>query len=144
MQGASRRRRGPGGVTVLIADPRPTVRAAVAAALDGEPGVTVVDSVGAFDEAIAGLRRHRPHVALLDLAVLGDRRMTGLAALRQAGPSTSVLVMGVVEDPALAHELLRHGAAGRVMKDAPAAELGAAVRAAARGGRHLRIVPSRS
>ena len=127
---------------MLIADPRPTVRAAVAATLDAEPGVTVVGSVGAFDEVIAGVRGHRPHVMLLDLAVLGGRRMTGLAALRRMDPSTAVLVMGVVEDPALAHALLRNGAAGRIMKDAPAAELGAAVRAAARRGRHLRIVPS--
>src|SRR5919202_233621 len=100
---------------MLIADPRPTVRAAVAATLDAEPGVTVVDSLGAFDEVIAGVRRHRPHVTLLDLAVLGGRRVTGLAPLRQAGPSTAVLVMGVVEEPALAHALRRIVAAGRVM-----------------------------
>jgi two-component system response regulator DesR len=117
------------------------MRAALAAALAHEPGVSVIATVGGFDEALATIRLRRPDVVLVDSGALGHRGMAGLADLKAARSSTAILVMGIVHDRGLERDAVRHGAVARVLKDAPAPDLAAAVRdAAGRRGR-LRIVP---
>jgi DNA-binding NarL/FixJ family response regulator len=128
-------------VTVVIVDPHTKLRAALVAVLAADAGITVIGAVGTFDEALAVVRLRRPRVALVDIAALGHRGVAGLAELRAARSRTAILVMGVVDDPALEHAAIRYGAVGRVLKDMTGAELAAAVRNAARRPPRLRIVP---
>ena len=130
----------PAPISVLLVDPHTKVRGALEAVLAAEAGITVMAAVATFDDAVAALRLRRPHVAMVDIAALGHRGLAGLAELRAARSQTAILAMGIVDDPALAHAAIRHGAVGRVLKDMPAAELAAAIRAAARSAPHLRIV----
>jgi DNA-binding NarL/FixJ family response regulator len=65
--------------------------------------------------------------------VLGD--------LRAARAGMAIIAMGVVDNEALRHAAVRHGAVDRVLKDAPAAELARAIRNAAARGPHLCVVP---
>jgi len=130
----------PSPVGVVLVDPHIKVRHALEAVLAAEAGITVMAAVATFDEALAALRLRRPQVAMVDIAALGPRGLAGLAELRAARSQTAILAMGIVDDPALAHAVTRHGAVGRVLKDMPAAELAAAIRAAARSAPRLRIV----
>jgi DNA-binding NarL/FixJ family response regulator len=109
--------------------------------LSAEDDIAVIASVGTLHEALAVVRLHRPDVALVDIAVLGDRGMGGLSELRAARSRMALLVIGVADDPALDREAVRQGAVGRLLKDAPEGELVDAVRAAARRPTRLRIVP---
>jgi two-component system response regulator DesR len=127
-------------VTVLLVDPHPKLRAALASVLAAEPGIAVLDAVGSLEEALAAVRRHRPQVALVDVGALGRWGIAGLAELRAARSLMAVLTMGVVDGPAFEREAVRHGAVGRVLKDMPAAELADVIRSAARRGARLRIV----
>ena len=131
---------GPSPVAVVVVDPHAKLRAALEAVLAAEAGIVVLAAVGTFDDAVAALRVHRPQVALVDIAALGHRGLAGLAELRAVRAQTAILAMGVVDDPAFERAAMRHGAVGRVLKDRPAAELAAAVRAAARSAPRLRIV----
>ena len=128
-------------VDVLLVDPHAPLRAALEAVLAAEAGIAVIAAVGTFDEALAALRNHRPHVALVDVGALGDRGLEGLAALCAARPLTAILAMGVIDDPAFERAAMRHGAVGRVLKDTAAAELAGAVRTAARRATRLRLAP---
>ena len=128
-------------VEVLVVDPHAPLRAALAAVLAAEAGITVIAAVGTFDEALAALRTRRPHVALVDIGALGGRGLEGLAALRAARPLTAILAMGVIDDPAFDRAAVRHGAVGRVLKDTAPAELAGAVRSAARHATRLRLAP---
>ena len=130
----------PAPISVLLVDPHTKVRGALEAVLAAEAGITVMAAVATFDDAVAALRLRRPQVAMVDIAALGHRGLAGLAELRAARSQTAILAMGIVDDPALAHAVIRHGAVGRVLKDMPAAELAAAIRAAARSAPRLRIV----
>ena len=141
MGDTSTRRGSPGPVGVLIVDPHTKLRAALEAALAVRGDIAVVAAVGAFDEALVAVRLRRPHVALVDVTAFGHRGMAGLAELRDAWPLTAILVMGIVDDPSLERAAIRYGAVGRILKDMPAAELAAAVRAAAGRAPRLRIVP---
>jgi DNA-binding NarL/FixJ family response regulator len=129
-------------VTVLVCDPHRGLPAALTAALEAQTAIAVVGSANGLEDVAAAIRRQRPDVVLVDLAVLGERGIAGLGELAAVRRSTAVLVMGMVEDLARGHGVTRAGAAGRIlMKDAPAAELAAAVRSAA-GERRLRVVRS--
>jgi DNA-binding NarL/FixJ family response regulator len=88
--GAKNARSRPPGttVTVLVSDSHPGVRAALMAALETQPGIAVVGSADRLEDAVAAIRRHRPDVVLLDLAVVAHRGIAGvreLAAVRSAG-----------------------------------------------------------
>ena len=60
-----------------------------------------------------------------------------MASLLDASPATGVLVLTMQDDPAFARKALRAGAGGYVLKEAPRADLVAAVRAVARGETYL-------
>lgn len=128
-------------VTVLVVDGHAAIRDALAAMLAMEPGIAVVGTAATVGTALALIRRRRPDVTLLDLGVLERRDWTRLRNLGVAGPRAAVLVMGVVDNPAVAHTAVRHGAAGRVLKDAPAHEIVTAIRRAAQGSARLRLLP---
>ncbi len=69
--------------------------------------------------------RHRPEVAVIDLAFPG-RELAGLALIervRKRVPGTRVLVFSMHADPAIVARALAAGAIGYVLKDAPAGDL---------------------
>ena len=127
-------------IPVLLVDPHPAIRGALASVLAAEPGIAVTAAVGTIDEALTALRRRRPEVALVDIAALGQRGIAGLAEVRAARSRTAILVMGVVESESSEREAVRHGAVGRVLKDMPPSAIAAAIRAAARRPARLRVV----
>ena len=136
---------GPGATpttTVVLVDPPSRVRAALAAALSAEPGIAVVAAVGGLAEALVMLHRHRPHAALMDIAVFGDRGVAGLGDLRLVHTATAVVAMALADAAGLARAAARHGVVDLVLTDAPPAEIGCAVRKAAKRRSSLRIVPS--
>jgi DNA-binding NarL/FixJ family response regulator len=128
-------------ITVLLVDPHANMRAALSSALADEPGIAVVAAAGTLDDALTMVRRHRPRVALVDVAVFGDRGAGGLEQLHAARTPMAILAMAVVDSPGLEQTAVRHGATGRVLKDSSPTALAAAVRDAAAGTRKLRVVP---
>ncbi|MFT2753338.1 response regulator [Clavibacter sp. Sh2088] len=121
-------------IRIVIADDHPVVRAGLRAVLDVADDIEVVGEAATPDEAVALAASLDPDLVLMDLQ-FGQER-TGADATRQiraveAAPYVLVLtnydsdgdILGAVEA----------GASGYLLKDAPPAELLAAVRAAAAG-----------
>jgi len=71
-------------------------------------------------------------VLILDVHLGAENGLDAMASLLDASPATGVLVLTMQDDPAL-----RAGAGGYVLKEAPRADLVAAVRAVARGENYL-------
>ena len=130
----------PGRARVLVADPHAAVRGALAHAIAQEPRIAVVAATGGLSQTLKAIRTRRPDVALVDVAVLEGRGVSALHELLDARPRMAILVMTVVDDPSFRHAAMRHGAAGRVLKDAPASALATAIHDAVPTG-HLRLVP---
>ena len=131
----------PAPVRVLLVDGHAAIRDALATVLTMEPGIAVVGAAGGIEAAVALIRHQRPHVALVGLNVLDRRDWAGLRELIAARPRMAVLVMGVIDSPATARSAARHGAAGRLLKDAPAHEIVTAIRRAAKPSGRLRLLP---
>lgn len=124
-------------IRLLLADDQALVRGALAALLDLESDLTVVAEVGRGDEVVTAALEHQPDVALLDVEMPGMDGIAAAAALRDAVPTTRVLIVTTFGRPGYLRKALQAGAAGFVVKDTPARQLADAVRRVHAG---LRVV----
>ncbi|MGH8775950.1 MAG: response regulator [Jiangellaceae bacterium] len=118
---------------ILLVDDHPVVRAGLAGMLGAEDDLEVVGEAGDGEEAVAIALALRPDVVLMDLRM---PRLDGAGATaRILGelPDTRVLVLTTYDTDADIIRAVEAGATGYLLKDAPRADLAAAVRAAARG-----------
>jgi DNA-binding NarL/FixJ family response regulator len=126
-------------IRVLLADDHPVVRAGLRALLGAEPDLVVELEAGTAEEAVALAGSGRVDVVLMDLQFGGGLPGSGLQgaeATRRvcAVPGAPhVLVLTNYDTDADILGAIEAGASGYLLKDAPPAELVAAVRAAASG-----------
>jgi DNA-binding NarL/FixJ family response regulator len=132
-----------GVIRVVVVDDQPVVRAGVVRILGPIDGFEVVAECDDGDQVVTAVADHRPDVVLMDVRM---RRIDGVAATRmlvEAGESPPVLVLTTFDDDDVLWGALDAGAAGFVLKDCPAEDLLAAVRAVAAGAAWLdpRVAP---
>jgi two-component system response regulator DesR len=122
-------------IRVLIAEDQGMVRGALASLLGLEPDIEVVAKVSRGDEVVEAAAAARPDVALLDIEMPGATGLEAAAALRREIPECRVLIVTTFGRPGYLRRAMEGGAAGFLLKDAPAAELARAIRRAAAGER---------
>jgi two-component system, NarL family, response regulator DesR len=122
-------------IRVLIAEDQGMVRGALASLLGLEPDIEVVAQVSRGDEVVAAARDKRPDVALLDIEMPGATGLEAAAALGQELPACRVLIVTTFGRPGYLRRAMAGGAAGFLLKDAPASDLARAIRRAAAGER---------
>jgi DNA-binding NarL/FixJ family response regulator len=124
----------PPPLRVLVADDQELVRAGFCVILEAA-GFMVVGEAADGAQAVRLATRERPDVVLMDVRM---PVMDGLAATRQItamseGVSPKVVILTTFDLDDYVYEALRAGASGFLLKDAPRADLIAAVRIAAAG-----------
>jgi DNA-binding NarL/FixJ family response regulator len=119
---------------VVLADDHQLLRHALRRLLEAENTVEVVAEVGDGREAVDAAIRLKPEVVLMDIWM---PRLSGIDATRELlarDRSAKVLMLSMHEGRSFVEDALRAGAAGYVLKSAPARELFEAI-AAVRDGR---------
>ena len=116
-------------IRVVIADDQPLMRAGFKAVLEATGTIEIVGEAGDGADAIAVVQACRPDVVLMDIRMPG---IDGIEATRRL-PRQRILVLTTFGLDEYIVEALRAGASGFMTKDAPAADLVAAVRAVAAG-----------
>ncbi len=122
-------------IRVLLAEDQTMVRGALASLLDLEPDIEVVAQVSRGDEVVAAARASTPDVALLDIEMPGCTGLDAADALRGELPDCRILIVTTFGRPGYLRRAMEGGAAGFLLKDAPASELAAAIRRAVAGER---------
>ena len=121
-------------IRVLLADDQRLVRSGFRMILRSDPELEVVGEAADGVEAVALARTLRPDVVLMDVRM---PRVDGIEATRQIGTMTEpprVLVLTTFDLDEYVFAALRAGASGFLLKDAPEAQLLAAIRVVADGG----------
>jgi DNA-binding NarL/FixJ family response regulator len=120
-------------IRVLLADDQTLVRTGFRVILEAEGDIEVVAEADTGHEAIRQAQLARPDVILMDIRM---PELDGLSAteeiLRRPDPPV-IVVLTTFDQNEYVYRALRSGAAGFLLKDAPATRLIAAVRAAATG-----------
>lgn len=122
-------------VRVVVADDQELMRAGLRVLLDATEDLELAGEAGSGAETVAVVERVRPDVVLMDVRM---PEMDGIEATRRicaAGGDTRVLILTTFDLDAYVYGALRAGAGGFLLKDAPTAELVAAIRVVAAGTR---------
>ncbi|MFB9685175.1 response regulator [Amycolatopsis plumensis] len=122
-------------IRLLLADDQELVRQALCALLALEDDFEVVASVGRGDEVVAAAREHRPDVALLDIEMPGLDGLSAAAVLAAQVPGCRVVMLTTFGRAGYLRRAMDAGAAGFVVKDAPADVLADAIRRVRAGER---------
>jgi two-component system response regulator DesR len=122
-------------IRVLLAEDQAMVRGALVSLLGLEDDIEVVADVGSGEEVLDAARRSGAEVALLDIGLPGMDGLEVAAALNEELPDVRVLMLTTFNRPGYLRRAMEAGAAGFLLKDAPAGELARAIRAAAAGER---------
>jgi NarL family two-component system response regulator LiaR len=124
-------------IRVLIVDDHAVVREGLRTYLDLSEEIEVVGEARNGREAIERAKALRPDVVLMDLLM---PEMDGIAATRgvkDASPSTNVIVLTSFTDDEHVMPALRAGATGYLLKDVSAADLVRAIEGANQGQAQL-------
>lgn len=122
-------------IRVLLADDQILVRAGFRALLAAQPDIDVVAEAADGEQALKGVREHRPDVVLMDIRM---PLLDGLAATRRitedpALAEVKVVMLTTFELDEYVFEAIRGGASGFLVKDTEPEELLRAVRAVVDG-----------
>ncbi|RST56500.1 response regulator transcription factor [Variovorax sp. MHTC-1] len=124
-------------VRLFLVDDHPLVRDGLRARLDPLPDIEIVGEAGSAAEALTLIERLQPDLVLADV---GMKDMNGIelaALLQQRQPAVRVVMLSMYDNPEYVQQALQAGARGYVLKDAPAAEIVAAIDAVSAGGTFL-------
>lgn len=132
-------------IRIVLVDDQELVRTGLAMILDADDDLEVVGEASDGEAAVTMVGRERPDVVLMDVRMPG---VDGIEATRRIveqavdlpGDAPSILMLTTFDLDEHVRDALQAGASGFLLKDAPAAELKAAIRTAARGG--MLLAPS--
>lgn len=120
-------------IRVLIADDQSLVRMGFRMILEAETDITVVGEAGDGAAAVSMTAALRPDVVLMDVRMPGVDGIDATAAITAAGGPAKVLILTTYDLDHYVYAGLRAGASGFLLKDAPPADLLAAIRTVADG-----------
>jgi DNA-binding NarL/FixJ family response regulator len=120
-------------VRVLLVDDQELVRSGLRRVLRRRDGFIIVDECGDGAGVPGALAAHEVDVIVMDLRMKDVDGIEATRRLRATGNHPPVLALTTFDDDELLAGALRAGAAGYVLKDAPAEDLIRAVRAVAAG-----------
>lgn len=124
-------------IRVLLAEDQAMVRGALAALLGYEPDLEIIGSAADGLQALALAEAQRPDVLVSDVEMPGLDGLGLAQAVRERGLPTRVLMLSTFARPGYLRRALDAGAAGYVLKDAPADTLAGAIRQVHAGGRAI-------
>ncbi len=124
-------------IRLLLADDHPLVREGLRALLESDDDFCVVGQADDGVDVASLVEQLCPDVVVLDLMMPGRSGLDVTRELAQCPLAPPVLILSMHESEAYVFEALRSGAAGYVLKQAPAAELALGIRAVASGVRYL-------
>jgi two-component system response regulator DesR len=128
-------------ITVVIAEDQGMVLGALAALLELENDIEVVGQAADGDQALKLVHDLAPDVLLTDIEMPGLTGLEVAAALRAERPAPGskprVIVLTTFARTGYLKRALDAGAAGYLLKEAPASQLADAIRTVAAGGRSI-------
>jgi DNA-binding NarL/FixJ family response regulator len=124
-------------IHVLLVDDQPLARAGLKLILSPLDGFEIVGECADGAEAISAVAGLHPDVVVMDVRMRGMDGVEATRRLRATSGAPPVLILTTYDDDEVLSSALRAGAAGFLLKDAPAEDVIRATRSVAEGGAWL-------
>lgn len=121
-------------IRLLLVDDHQLVRDGLKARLGDLADIVVVGEAANAQDALAAAERLQPDLALVDVGLPGMNGIELTSTFATRFPALRVLILSMYDSRGYVQSAMRAGARGYVLKDAPSAEIIAAIRAVAAGG----------
>ena len=115
-------------IGVLIVDDHPVVREGLRTYLNTQDDIEVVGEAGDGRECVDLVRDLVPDIVLMDLVMPGTDGIEATRRVRDASPSTKVVVLTTFDSDEKVFPAIKAGAAGYLLKDVQAAVIADAIR----------------
>lgn len=124
-------------IKVILVDDHAIARNGVRLMLSSAIDIGVTGEASNAQEALQLIRNQDFDVAVVDITMPGKNGLDLLKSLRTEKPKLAVLILSTYSEEIYAVRALKLGAAGYLTKDTSSADLVAAVRKAAAGGKYV-------
>jgi DNA-binding NarL/FixJ family response regulator len=123
--------------TVLIADDHPTFRSGLKQIIESCREFKLAHEAGTGTAALAGIRKLRPAVAILDMNMPEMDGLRVARAVQAEKLSTAIVFLTMYQDEDMFNEAMDLGAKAYVLKESAVADILDSIRAAAAGRHYL-------
>ena len=130
-------KRDPGQITLVLADDHPFLLEGIARVFDAESGLSVVAKCKDGVEGLEAIRRLKPDIAVLDIAMPGLTGLQVLQAVNNEQLATRVIFLTANATDQNIFALIENGASGLLLKDAAVAELVTCIKQVSEGSKYL-------
>jgi DNA-binding NarL/FixJ family response regulator len=113
---------------VAIVDDHTMMREGLKQFIDAEPDMEVCWAAASVAEAMSSLERSRPDMMTVDITLPGRNGLELIKDVLALAPGLPILVISMHDEALYAQRVLKCGAKGYIMKDAPHDDLMAALR----------------
>ena len=103
-------------VRILLVDDHPIMRRGLAELINLEKDLVVCAEADSIQTALELIKRHEPHVALVDLSLKNESGLELIKDIKARFPQVLILVLSMHDELFYAERVLRAGAKGYVMK----------------------------
>jgi len=124
-------------IKVLLVDDHPVVRKGLCSCLKDRDNLKIVGEASDGEEAIRLVKELVPDIVLMDLNMPGMGGVQVTETLRKQSPQTKILVLSMHSNREYILPVIKAGARGYVLKDAPPDELVRAIEAVHAGATYF-------
>ena len=117
-------------IRILLVNDIQLISNVIAASLEDEPDITIVDCVSSAEDALRSIQEQEIDVALVSTRLPNQGALKFTKNIAKFSPSTKVLALGLSEDKNQVLRFIEAGASGFVLKDNSVNELIENIRAA--------------
>jgi DNA-binding NarL/FixJ family response regulator len=121
-------------IDVAVIEDQEDIREGLAVLIGSTPGFRCVGAYRSMEEALPGIARRPPAIALLDIGLPGMSGLDGIRPIRERQPTIQILMLTVYEDDDRIFNALCAGATGYLLKKTPPGRLIENIRDAMNGG----------
>jgi DNA-binding NarL/FixJ family response regulator len=120
--------------SVFIVDDHPLVREGLTNLINGQNDLIICGEAKDSAEAIEGIAKERPDVAVIDISLTNESGLELIKNLVRQFPQVAVVVLSMHDEALYAERALRAGARGYVMKHETSKNVLASIRRVLAGG----------
>lgn len=123
---------------IIIADDHAIVRSGFSMILNFQEDMEVIALAADGIEAYQMVSKHQPDILLLDLSMPpGESGLIATGKIKEDFPDTKILILTMHDDEEYLFHVLKNGASGYMLKNAPDEELLLAIRTIHSGGTYI-------